>query len=200
MQLSEQQLNRFHTFGYLSFPGLLKGDIDWITEGFEEVMATACDGRPHDGSARTSIVPTIDHHEKLCTLLDDARILGIASALLGDDFNYASGDGNFYTGDTGWHPDGDYPELFAVKVAFYLDSVGRDSGALRVIPGSHHAESPWRTQGLRPREAAAVWGVCRRRRFRETWRWRASRATWWSSTTTCCTPRSAAARAGECSR
>ena len=159
MQLSQQQLSHFGTFGYLAFPGLLEDDIGWITDEFEAVMANANDGKVHDGSARTSIVPTIDHNERLCTLLDDKRILAIAGALIGDDFNYASGDGNFYSGETGWHADGDYPELFAIKVAFYLDPGGRDSGSLRVIPGSHKVESPWRAEGLRPREAQELWGV-----------------------------------------
>ena len=159
MQLNEQQLSHFDAFGYLSFPGLMKADIDWITAAFEEVMAIANDGKEHDGSQRTSIVPTIDHSERLCTLLDHERILGIAGALLGDDFNYASGDGNFYSGDTRWHADGDYPELFAIKMAFYLDPVGRESGCLRLIPGSHRVDSPWRTEGLRPRESEELWGV-----------------------------------------
>ena len=39
---------------------------------------------------------------RLSTLLDDDRIVGICDALLGEGFNYASGDGNFYSGETGW--------------------------------------------------------------------------------------------------
>ena len=159
MQLSPQQLSHFAMFGYLSFPGLLKADIGWIAKRFEDVMASADAGKEHDGSSRTMIVPTIDHSERLCTLLDDDRILSIAGALIGSDFNYASGDGNFYSGDTRWHADGDYPELFAIKAALYLDPVGRDSGCLRVIPGSHKAESPWRSEEIRPRQAEAIWGV-----------------------------------------
>ena len=44
-------------------------------------------------------------------------------------------------GDSPWHSDwrraGDYRVL---KIAFYLDPVDRDSGALRVIPGSHRLD------------------------------------------------------------
>ena len=76
----------------------------------------------------------LDHSERLCTLLDDARVLGIAGAILGDDFNYAGGDGDFWVGDTPWHPDGNYPDLFAIKFAFYLDPLTRDTGCLRVLP------------------------------------------------------------------
>lgn len=46
-------------------------------------------------------------------------------------------DGNYYVGDTGWHSDGWNPDFLHVKFAFYLDPLTRDSGAIRVIPGSH---------------------------------------------------------------
>ena len=46
-------------------------------------------------------------------------------------------DVNRYVGETGWHPDTADEEQIAVKYIFYLDSVGADSGALRLIPGSH---------------------------------------------------------------
>ena len=82
------------------------------------VLQTHGDGKNHDGSKRTIIVPTIDHSAKLSILLDDFRILGIASGILGDDFNYGSGDGNYYSGDTGWHPDGVYPELVCHQISF----------------------------------------------------------------------------------
>src|SRR5438552_12717787 len=130
MRLSEQQLNHFHTFGFLIFRQLLAPDeVTWVTEEFEKVIKVHGNGQDHDGSYRAFTVPTIDHSERLCTLLDDERIVGIASSLLGDDFSYASGDGNYYTGDTGWHPDGAYPELFALKFAFYLDPLTRETGA-----------------------------------------------------------------------
>lgn len=156
--LSKEQKIFFETFGYLAFPRLFSAEeIGWIADEFERVLDTFGTGDQHDGSQRTMIVPTIDYSERLCTLLDDRRILGIAGDILGADFNYASGDGNYYSGDTGWHPDGNYPELFAIKVAFYLDPVGRDTGCLRVLPGSHRPESIWRSGELSPRNPEA-WG------------------------------------------
>ena len=160
MQLTDQQLNYFHTFGYLVFPKLFAAnEVAWITEEFEKVIQTYGGGKVHDGSKRTTIVPTIDHSERLCTLLDDERVVGIASAILGQDFNYASGDGNYYSGDTHWHADGSYPELFAIKIAFYLDPLTRDTGCLRVLPGSHRADSFWRTGEVHPRQAQELWGL-----------------------------------------
>ena len=53
------------------------------------------------GGERTSTMfPVIDQREKLSGLLEDPRIHGLLSALLGDDFNYAGGDGHHYIGDT----------------------------------------------------------------------------------------------------
>ena len=94
---------------------------------------------PHEGSARSCIVPFIDQSEVLCTLLDDQRILAIAKTSLGDDFNYMGSDGNFYVGDTGWHSDGGHGhgDPMHIKIAFYLDALTGDTGSLRVIPGSH---------------------------------------------------------------
>ena len=160
MYLTEQQLNFFHTFGFIHIPQLFTPDeVAWITKEFEHVLDTYGKGDVHDGSQRTMIVPTIDHSEKLCTLLDDPRVVGIASDILGDDFNYASGDGNYYSGDTGWHADGGYPELFAIKIAYYLDPLTRDTGCLRVMPGSHRPDSFWRTGNVAPRDSEELWGV-----------------------------------------
>ena len=158
MQPTEQQLNHFHTFGFVAIRELFAPDeISWITDEFEQVVEIH--GGDHDGSKHTGTVPAVDHSARLCTLLDDARILGIASAILGDDFNYAGGDANFYVGETRWHPDGNYPDLFAIKLAFYLDPLTRDTGCLRVLPASHRADSAWRTEGMQPRDAEALWGI-----------------------------------------
>ena len=160
MRPTQQQLNHFHTFGYAVFRALFSADeIAWISSEFEQVVDEKGGGRQHDGSRRTIIVPTIDHSRRLCTLLDDERILAIAGAILGDDFNYASGDGNYYSGDTGWHQDGNYPDLFAIKMAFYLDPLTADTGCLRVLPGSHKPDSMWRGGAISPRQAEELWGV-----------------------------------------
>ena len=50
-----------------------------------------------------------------------------------------SSDGNYFVGDTAWHSDGysRAPGYRSIKLTFYLDPVGRDTGCLRVVPGSH---------------------------------------------------------------
>lgn len=145
--LTQQQMNFMDTFGYLMFPGLLKDRIDDIIKAFHAIWderGGGMDGIAHKGDRRSVIVPFIDQSEYLCSLLDDPRINGIFSSLLGDDFNYVGSDGNFYVGDTRWHSDLDWeggsigtPSIKYFKMAFYLDPLTRDTGALRVIPGSH---------------------------------------------------------------
>ena len=135
-KLSQHQLDFFDTFGYLAFPGLLNDCIDKIIEEFEDVWAKS--GRTHDETKRSALVPFPDQNEYLSSLLDDHRIHDIASSLCGEDFNYFSGDGNYYVGDTSWHSDGYNTRIVRmIKIAFYLDPVKENTGALRVIPGSH---------------------------------------------------------------
>ena len=146
LQLTPQQLTFMDVFGYLVFPGLLDDRIERIVEEFEGVFVAHGGGhygRPHDGTARSCILPFIDQSEYLASLLDDPRIDGIFTSLLGEDYNYLGSDGNFYVGDTGWHSDTDWsgkmrgkpPRVF-YKLALYLDPVNAATGALRVIPGS----------------------------------------------------------------
>ena len=211
MRLTEQQLAFVDTFGYLGFPGLLKDRIDEIIDAFESVWTErggGHDGRPHDGTARSCIVPFIDQHPVLSSLIDDPRVNGIFSSLLGDDFVYLVSDGNFYVSDTNWHSDTDWsgkmrgkPPRIYFKMAFYLDPLTRDSGALRVIPGSHrygdaYAEALERKpgSGSRGRTGASRAGRCPR------WRSRRNRATSSYSTRTPSTAPGEEATGAGCSR
>ncbi|MBM3265840.1 MAG: hypothetical protein FJY97_20800, partial [candidate division Zixibacteria bacterium] len=63
MQLTPQQIAFIETFGYMGFPGLLKDKVDRIIEEFEALWARhggGHDGKPHDGTARSCIVPFMD--------------------------------------------------------------------------------------------------------------------------------------------
>ena len=150
-RLTKEQLAQFDTFGYLGFPGLLADKADAIIAAFEAVWAKhggGHDGQPHDEKARSVVVQFIDQSEVLSSLLDDPRIHDIAASILGDDFNYMGSDGNFYVGDTRWHSDGygGRGGMRHIKIAFYLDPLTRDTGALRVIPGSHRVGDAYAEQ------------------------------------------------------
>ncbi|HLK57073.1 MAG TPA: phytanoyl-CoA dioxygenase family protein [Chthonomonadaceae bacterium] len=158
MALTTQQCNFFETFGFLVLPGQLREEIGWITEEFTSIHANH-QGPKHDGSKRTCIVPFIDQSARLSTLLDHPKLVETASSLLGEDFNYIGGDGNYYTGDTGWHSDGWHENGLYIKIALYLDPVTRDTGCLRVIPGSHVLGSPWVAQVRRVGRPEEHFGV-----------------------------------------
>ena len=140
--LSGEQRSFFATFGYLALPGLLADRAADIIRDFEEVWDSyggGQDGKPHDGVNRSCIVPFFDSHPNLVSLIDDPRIDGLATGLLGDEWNVMGSDGNYYAGDTQWHSDGGHAreDPMHIKIAFYLDTLTRDTGALRLIPGSH---------------------------------------------------------------
>jgi ectoine hydroxylase-related dioxygenase (phytanoyl-CoA dioxygenase family) len=70
-------------------------------------------------------------------LLD--RIEAVATAVFGGPVIPTRAKGTRYRGESPWHTDSDLP-LRSVGCLAYLEPVGADSGALRVIPGSHHPQ------------------------------------------------------------
>jgi len=155
-----QQRAFFETFGFLKLPGLLRDRIDAIIADFEAVFPQL--GLKHDGTKRTMIVPFVDQRAGLCALLDHPGVLEAVGNLIGPDFNYVSSDGNYYTGDTGWHRDSAYQSNSYIKLALYLDPVARDTGCLRVIPGSHTEAGMAMWHDVTIRAAEGHWGVHQR--------------------------------------
>ncbi len=134
----------FQAFGYLALPGALAADVGWISDEFEQVWRDRAE-LSHDGSRRTMFPGLfIAQRPRLTALLEHPTVVAIADALLGEGWALYGGDGNFYSGDTGWHSDCGTEHwlpkttLRHLKIAFYLDPLTAETGALRVIPGSHH--------------------------------------------------------------
>ena len=156
MALTSAQCTFFNLFGYLYLPNLLTEDIEWMTEEHRTIFAKK--DMVHDGTKRFQIVPFIDQSKRLCTLLDHPKVLGVIEALLGDNFNYVGGDGNYYSGDTGWHSDGAHRVGLYAKFHLYLDPLTRNTGCIRVIPGSH-LFGKWRKYIEQVRRSNKVLGV-----------------------------------------
>jgi ectoine hydroxylase-related dioxygenase (phytanoyl-CoA dioxygenase family) len=177
-QLSEQDVAAFNTFGFLVLPGLFAPEIDTIESGFEEVFerekATTLDPANEFHNSRDPrfeqetrwIIPVfIDKSEKLSWLRHDDRVDAVARGLLGADYAYAESDGNTFNCDVYWHLDayGAAADRRHIKLFFYLDPLRHDTGALRVIPGSHHP-GPYTKQLRRrlvadPKNVPGVLGV-----------------------------------------
>jgi hypothetical protein len=142
--LTEHQLQFFRTYGYLSLPQALSGDIAWIQDEFEAAWRSLS-SIAHDGSKRTRFPSSfITASRKLTSLIDHPAVCDTLDALLGQGWSSYGGDGNLYAGESHWHSD--VPDkcweakttTVHIKVAFYLDRLTAETGALRVIPGSHH--------------------------------------------------------------
>ena len=160
MTLSQEQLNFFDTFGYLLIHQFFSPEeTEKIIEGFEWSIQNCGGGKHHDGTSRTMFGGPIEHKPEMCAILDHPSILGLIGGVLGEDFNYGGGDGNYYSGDTDWHPDGSWGQLFAAKIAFYLDPLTRDTGAVRLIPGSHRPDHFVRQEQIDVNNSIELFGV-----------------------------------------
>jgi ectoine hydroxylase-related dioxygenase (phytanoyl-CoA dioxygenase family) len=145
-ELSEAQTNFFKLFGYLVLPGLFsETEMQAIETEYQRVLqenekdVIKWTHQAHHGYQRQVLPQFIDRSEQLSALIDDQRLDGIFSALLGEDYNYRGSDANIFENGTVWHSD-TYGALFKylnVKVAIYLEAMGETSGCFRVIPGSH---------------------------------------------------------------
>ena len=143
--LTRGQIDHFYTFGFIVLPQLLSPDeIAIMKRESIEIFDEARNGMPFDGKQRQMVQPFFEWRPFLSSLVEDDRIYGIGESLLGPDFFLMSTQGDIHVGDTQWHGadlDSEPPhQLFAqqsVKVAFYLDPLDKETGCLRVIPGSH---------------------------------------------------------------
>ena len=143
--LSPQQIHFFETFGFLKIPGLFANDIDEIVAGFEDLFGNKDQPvwetkEALHGDARRVIIPGfIEQSPRLAPLQHDPRVVGIVKSLIGPDYKWASSDGNLFYCESYWHPDTYAAPLneYHVKLSFYLDDLTGESGAIRIIPGSH---------------------------------------------------------------
>lgn len=145
-ELTAAQINYFNAFGYLRIPGLFKPDILGLTEGFEDVFRDygheAMDYRValHNNERRVNMMAVVERSEKMRWLLDDARVHAILAPLFRTPYGYTGSDGNLFYCESSWHFDsfGAPIDIRHIKLSFYLDPLKAETGAIRVIPGTHH--------------------------------------------------------------
>ena len=160
--LTAEQIAHFETFGFVIRRRCFSAvEMEEISDAFDEVLTEDRKGRPFDGKARQAVMGFIEKRPLLSALVEDDRVYEPLEQLLGPGFTWIGSDGNLYVGDTGWHPDGSVLDYGRIKVALYLDRVTKDTGCLRVIPGSHRlplhdALDPLRQQRRDP-DHKGVW-------------------------------------------
>ena len=138
--LTAQEKSHFETFGFVVRRQLFSSDeMEAISREFDDVLEEDRKGQAFKGDKRQAVRAFVEMKPLLMRLIDDDRIYEPIEQLMGPDFMWWGSDGNLYVGDTEWHPDASEIELGygRIKVAFYLDPVGKDTGCLRFITGSH---------------------------------------------------------------
>lgn len=138
--LTTSQVEHYRLFGFTVARGALDARaMARVGADFHEAVSDRHFDTPFDGRARR-FVPTLGPRTPfLASLLEDGRLCDAADALLEGRSIGIAGDAHRYTGDTIWHPDTNSIHQYGVKAAIYLQPLAADSGALRIIPGSHRA-------------------------------------------------------------
>ncbi|TFG59101.1 MAG: hypothetical protein E4H32_10650 [Nitrospirales bacterium] len=172
--LSPQQIHFFETFGFLKIPGLFANDIDEIIGGFEDLFGNQDQpvwetNEALHGDARRVIIPGfIEQSPRLAPLQHDPRVAGIVQSLVGREYKWASSDGNLFYCESYWHPDTYAAPLheYHIKLSFYLDDLSGNSGAIRIIPGTHLHKQTFARTLLRdfkdPAKVTELFGVAGR--------------------------------------
>ena len=139
--LSNEQYQHFQTFGFILLRQFFSSDeVKTLREEFEKGLNLVYKDRPFDGSEphwASQLGPDTPFY---ASLPEDERFWSITAQLYGEDAFVVNTDANRYIGDTPWHFDhfiDPAEDCYGVKFVFYLDPVGPDSGALRLVPGSH---------------------------------------------------------------
>ena len=140
MKLDAQQIAFWEIFGYLVLPKMFTpSEAEAMTRDLDNQALEGREGEDFKGERRQNV--PVAESPSFKNIASDERLAVPLQQLLGKDY-VKTGDpgGGLYVGDTQWHPDratireGDPTRL---KAAFYLDPVRKDTGCLRVVPGSH---------------------------------------------------------------
>ena len=137
-----EQKSHFDTFGFLILRQAFSADeINRLTIEAEKIWDERRKKFPSKDKG-LDVGEFVEQRPLLTNLLVDDRIHGTIEGLLGPDFIWGGSEGQV-TGHRhhGWHTDrpGDEEEIsyLRIKVMIYLDPLDKDSGCLRVLPGSH---------------------------------------------------------------
>ena len=141
MSLATWQLNEFKALGFLILREVFSvAELRRAEAEFERGRTQVLEIGLKPVGVRGQLNWSNLRHENgfLSTLPEDDRIAGVAEQLLGPTAFMVHCNSNQFIGSvTEWHPDSRFTHLRAIKFAWYLSRLGKNNGALRVIPGSH---------------------------------------------------------------
>ena len=156
--LTELQATQFEVFGFVALRGLLKPhEIESIDSEVDIGLANA-----ERATERQSFRKQLNWWNfgpdtpYLASLMEDPRFHGTAQQLLGDDVVGSFSASNSFSGDrTDWHPDATQPHWRGLKFGIYPQPLDENTGALRLIPGSHKEPMHSDFRRIRLRESLA---------------------------------------------
>ncbi len=128
----------FETFGFVALPGSF--DPAGLAVEIRQALTDAFPEGAHrnTGPAENQFryVPMMVDRTPVSLALT-VQFAAIAAELLGSAVLPGRSKGTEYHGSTSWHRDTETPPR-SIGVLCYLDHLDRDTGALTVVPGSHH--------------------------------------------------------------
>ncbi|NKB72708.1 MAG: hypothetical protein GKR89_37025 [Candidatus Latescibacteria bacterium] len=143
--LTPAQIAHYETFGFLILRRILTpAEIAEITGEANQIWRDDQERQP-DENPYQIVVPFVEKRPGLAQLPEDDRIYRPIVDLLGPDFVWGGSEGHkgSFTEENllQWHsdrPDDIGVQYARVKVMIYLQPMQKKTGALRIIPGSHH--------------------------------------------------------------
>lgn len=144
--LSNEQIDHFHTFGYVALPGLLGRKRasalgSEVATALRDAYAAAYDERVMDGISghylpmASSVTPL-----SASLVCDDPVLIDAAEQLVGGPVLPSIPEGVLYFTEAGWHND-DGIGVHGVKLATYFDPLTAATGSLRFVPCSQHPDA-----------------------------------------------------------
>jgi hypothetical protein len=154
--LTTAQADHFATFGFVVLRGFLadraaalRAEVD---AAILDAYAATYDERVIDGISGHYLPMAARRTPVSASLVcDDPRFPGAAQQLLGGPVIPECPEGVLYFAEAGWHDD-DGIGVHGVKFAAYFDKLTAATGALRLVPGSHHPEQGARLVAYRNRQ------------------------------------------------
>jgi Phytanoyl-CoA dioxygenase (PhyH) len=142
--LTTGHVDHFRTFGFTVLRGYLADRVSALRAeadaAIRDAYAATYDERVIDGISG-HYLPMASRLTPVSASLvcDDPRLIGAAEQLLGGPVIPECPEGVLYFSEAGWHTD-DGIGVRGLKFAAYFDELTAGTGALRLVPGSHHPE------------------------------------------------------------
>jgi len=142
--LTTGQVDHFRTFGFVVLRGYLDDHATMLRAetdaAIRDAYSATYDERIIDGISGHYLPMTSRLTPVSAALVcDDPRFIDAAQQLLGGPVIPECPEGVLYFAEASWHTD-DGIGVHGVKFAVYFDELTASTGALRLVPGSHHPE------------------------------------------------------------